>query len=577
MRTIIPLLFMAIIWSCSKPELLLSENSDLAIGVAKPSTLRKNEADTFRLNLLTNSFVTGYANQIKADVEIHILGVDNKVMNTYDDSALGRDLFFFTTKEAGMYSIVVKPFQESEGDYELFISNAEELAKEPEARVDQLANAMIPGDGPGASIAVIKDNKMVYSKGFGYANLEYGIKNTGQTIFHIASVSKQFTGFAIAMLADQGKLSMQDDIRKHIPELPDFGTPITLKHLVHHTSGMRDQWNLLALAGWRLDDVITHDQIMRLLVKQRELNFKPGEEMVYCNTGFTLLAEVVHRVTGQSFPVWMKENVFMPLEMNSTLFYDDHEKIVPNRAYSYYLRDTVFKKSVLSYANVGATSLFTTVEDLGKWAINFDSMKVGNPRIMEKMEERFILNKGDTMSYGYGQGIGKYKGLKTISHGGADAGYRTMLLRFPEQHFDVVVFSNLGSFSPGGMSFAIADAYLSDLYVEEPKKEELPAEEKKEEKTDLSTIVLTDYQGRFYSDELETFYDLEVVNDTLVAHHQRHDDVKLTAHKPDGFNSNRWWIGRITFTRGTANKVIGFEVNSGRVRGLKFRKLVSKF
>lgn len=577
MRLIILLLFITLIWSCSKPEQrLLSENSDLTIGEAKPSTLNKNEADTFQLNLLANSFITGYANQIKADVEINILGVDNKVMNTYDDSALGHDLFFFTTKEAGIYSIVVKPFQESEGDYELYISNVEELAKEPEGRVDQLANAMIPGDGPGASIAVIKDNKMVYSKGFGYANLEYGIKNTGQTIFHIASVSKQFTGFAIAMLADQGKVSMQDDIRKYIPELPDFGTPITLNHLVHHTSGLRDQWNLLAIAGWRLDDVITHEQIMRLLVKQRELNFKPGEEMVYCNTGFTLLAEVVHRVTGQSFPAWMKENVFMPLEMNSTLFYDDHEKIVPNRAYSYYLRDTVLKKSVLSYANVGATSLFTTVEDLGKWAINFDSMKVGNSRIMEKMEDRFILNKGDTMSYGYGQGIGKYKGLKTFSHGGADAGYRTMLLRFPEQHFDVIVFSNLASFSPGGMSYAIADTYLSSLYVEEPKKEEEPPAKKEEEKIDLSKVKLADYQGRFYSDELETFYDLEVVNDTLIAHHQRHDDVKLTAYKPDAFNSNRWWMGRVTFTRGSANKVIGFEVNAGRVRGLKFRK-INKF
>jgi CubicO group peptidase (beta-lactamase class C family) len=407
--------------------------------------------------------------------------------------------------------------------------------------------------------------------------MEYEINNTGQTIFHIASVSKQFTGFAIAMLADQGKISMQDDIRKYIPELPDYGTPITLNHLVHHTSGLRDQWNLLGLAGWRLDDVITHDQIMRLLCKQRELNFQPGEEMVYCNTGFTLLAEVVHRVTGQSFPAWTKENIFMPLEMKSTLFYDDHEMIVPNRAYSYRLQDTVMKKSVLSYANVGATSLFTTVDDLAKWTINFDSIKVGNAGIMEKMEERFILNRGDTMSYGYGQGIGKYKGLKTVSHGGADAGYRTMLLRFPEQHFTVIVFSNLANFSSGGMSFVIADAYLSELYVEEPKKEEEPPAPEAKEEVDLSKIRLSDYQGRFYSDELEIFYDFEVINDTLIAHHQRHDDVKLTAQAIDKFNSNRWWMGNLSFTRSAANKVTGFEANSGRVRGLKFRKLTNKF
>ncbi|MDX1286002.1 MAG: serine hydrolase domain-containing protein, partial [Draconibacterium sp.] len=292
-------------------------------------------------------------------------------------------------------------------------------------RIDSLFLKWSNNNSPGAAITIVKNGEIEYKAGYGLANLEYNIPVTPQTVFHIASVSKQFTAFAVLLLENEGKLSMDDDIRKHIPEVPDFGEKITLKHLVHHTSGMRDQWNLLAMAGWRLDDVITKEHILKLVAKQKDLNFKPGEKFMYCNTGFTLLAEVVERVSGQSFAEYTKENIFMPLKMNSTLFYDNHEKIVKNRAYSYKGFRNNPIKSVLSYANAGATSLFTTVEDISLWAANFEEPVVGNQQIFAKMEERAILNNGDTISYAYGQSIGKYKGLKTITHGGADAGYRT--------------------------------------------------------------------------------------------------------------------------------------------------------
>lgn len=574
MRHLSVLLVFFIFFSCSRQPstLLLPENSDLTLGLAVKDSLKKTEADTFRVNLAANAFVTGFANQITLDVELHILGPDKKETNSYDESARGHDYFFFNAKEAGLYAIVVKPFRENEGAYELTITQAEPIATDPAKRVDQITAAMIPPDGPGATIAIMKDNQLVYSKGFGQANLEYDIHNTPQTIFHIASVSKQFTAFAIALLAEEGKLSIHDDIRKYLPELHDFGTPITINHLVHHTSGLRDQWNLLAMAGWRLDDVITRNQIMRLISKQRELNAQPGEEFNYCNTGYTLMAEIVSRVTGKPFPEWMAERVFIPLDMKSTLFYDDHERLVPNRAYSYYMRDTTYKKSVLSYANAGATSLFTTPEDLLKWAMNFETMKVGNAKVMAMMEEKFILNKGDTINYAYGQDISKYKGLKTAAHGGGDAGYRTFLVRFPEQKFAVAVFSNLASFSPGGLSYSIADAYLSDLYQEEPKKEEPPRPEEKKEPFDATQVKLNEYEGKYYSPELETFYELEVVNDTLVAHHQRHDDFKIMPKAADVFSSTAWWMGDLRFTRNGARKVDGLKASNGRVKNLDFRK-----
>lgn len=554
-------------------DMLLAENSDLVVG--KPtalSTLKKHVADSFRINLESGTFVYGFADQLSVDVVVEIYGPDKKKLASFDQPARGHEPYKFTTTASGIYRIVIAPFQENVGDYTLLINGAEAAAKDPEGRAEQIIAASLgQGVTPGASIAVQKDGKIIYSKGFGYADLEYDIKNSPTTIFHIASVSKQFTAFAIAMLADQGKLKLTDDIRKYLPELQDYGSVITINHLIHHTSGLRDQWNLLMMAGWRLDDVITQRQIMRLISRQKDLNFKPGEEMLYCNTGFTLMAEIVNRVTGESFAEWTKKNIFDPLEMKNTLFYDDHEKIVKNRAYSYYAVPGGFKKSVLNYANAGATSLFTTVEDLSLWAINFETMKVGNQKVMDMMNQRFILNNGDTIDYAFGQVIEKYKGLNSFSHGGGDAGYRTYLLRFPDQHFSVSVFSNLASFDPGGISYELADMYLAnDLIAEKEKTEAPPAEPAKEIPFDPASVKLTEFTGTFYSPELETSYTLVVVNDTLTAHHQRHDDLKLIPSKADGFTTN--FLGNLEFTRNNKHQIIGLKASNGRVRNLVFNK-----
>jgi CubicO group peptidase (beta-lactamase class C family) len=558
-------------------EGVLAGHSDLKVGVATPrATLKKHAVDTFRLSLEKDVMVYGYADQLTADMVVEIYGPDKKMLRHFDGPARGPESFDFNSTMSGIYKIVVTPFEDQTGDYTLLLKGVETLATNPEGRVDQMMRVTL-GDSaitPGASIAVQRDGKLIYSKGFGYADLEYGIKNTPTTIFHIASVSKQFTAFAIAMLADQRKLSLNDDIRKYLPELHDFGDVITINHLVHHTSGLRDQWNLLMMAGWRLDDVITQKQIMRVISRQRDLNFKPGEEMLYCNTGFTLMAEIVSRVTGESFPEWTRKNIFEPLDMKNTLFYDDHEKIVKNRAYSYYETNGGYKKSVLNYANVGATSLFTTVEDLNKWAVNFEKMEVGNQNVMKLMNQRFVLNKGDTINYAFGQSVDKYKGLNAYSHSGGDAGYRSYLLRFPDQHFSVAVFSNLASFNPGAIGYALADLYLAKDIKPEKVKEETPAPPQPKVLFDASKMKLSDYTGTFYSPELETSYAFEVVHDTLVSHHQRHDDFKFIPVKEDGFTSRGGYLGSIDFTRDAKKKVTGLKASNGRVRNLVFTKQV---
>lgn len=367
---------------------------------------------------------------------------------------------------------------------------------EKEKQVDELFTKWDTDNTPGAAVAIVKDGAIIYKKGYGIANLEYDIPITPSSIFHIASVSKQFTVFSILLLEKQGKLSLDDDIRKFIPEVPDFGKTITLRHLASHTSGLRDQWNLLSMAGWRMDDVITKEHVLKLVSKQKELNFNPGEEYAYCNTGFTLLAEVVSRVSDMSFAEFTKENIFDPLEMNHTLFYDDHEKIVKNRAYSYQPDSAGYKKSVLNYANVGATSLFTTVEDLSLWAMNFMDIKVGDSTSINKMNTLAVLNNGETFGGALGQFVGDYKGINQIEHGGADAGYRSYLSRYPSENFAVIVFSNSSEFNTGGIAHQIVDIYLKDKLKPEDKPEELN-EGTNSEAITVDENVLNTYVGDF--------------------------------------------------------------------------------
>jgi len=364
----------------------------------------------------------------------------------------------------------------------------------PNEQVDEIFAFWDTDDAPGIAVAVVKDGAILYKKGYGLANVEYDIPIEPSTIFHIASISKQFTVFAVLLLEKQGKLSLDDDIRTYIPEVPDFGKKITLRHLASHTSGLRDQWNLLSIAGWRLDDVITKEHVLKMVSKQKELNFDPGDEFAYCNTGFTLLAEVVARVSDMSFAEFTKEAIFEPLQMNNTLFYDDHEKIVKNRAYSYYKDGTGLKKSVLNYANVGATSLFTTVEDLSLWAMNFSNIKVGDATILEAMNTPAILNNGKTFGGALGQFVGTYKGLTEIQHGGADAGFRSYLTRFPDENFSVMVFSNSGEVNAGGLAHKVVAIYLKDKLASKPK---VVAPEKPDEAISIDSAILNTYVGDF--------------------------------------------------------------------------------
>jgi CubicO group peptidase (beta-lactamase class C family) len=365
-----------------------------------------------------------------------------------------------------------------------------------EQQIDQIFAEWNKAQTPGASVAIVKDGRIIFKKGYGSANLEHNIPNNPSTVFEIASVSKQFTAFAMLLLENQGKLSLDDDVRKFIPELPDYGKVITLKHLLYHTSGIRDEMDLLCMAGWRYDDVITHEQIINLTCRQKELNFPPGAEYQYSNTGYTLLAEVVSRISGQSFADFTRDHIFKPLGMTSTLVRDNYEQIVSNLAYSYYDDDNVYKKNVLSSANIGASSLLTTVEDLSLWAMNFEYPIVGSKNLIQKMNERGTLNHGETISYALGQDVNQYKGLTIIDHAGAVAGYRSLLVRFPEQHFSVILLSNNASFDTQGTAIKIAEVFLKDQFVAEKPVEAAPPPTGEKEFNGDPELIAT-YAGKY--------------------------------------------------------------------------------
>ena len=332
---------------------------------------------------------------------------------------------------------------------------------EKNRKIDRIFKKWDRASSPGCALGVVKDGKLIRAVGYGSMNLEYGLPITSSTVFHVASVSKQFTCFAVALLAAEGKLSLDDDIRKYVPEVPDFGRCITIRHLIHHTSGFRDQWDLLVLAGWRMEDVITLEDVMALVRRQKELNFDPGTRFLYCNTGYTPLAVVVERVSGKSLRVFARKKMFKPLGMKNTHFHDDHQHIVKNRAYCYARgRWMGFKKIVLSYAIVGATSLFTTVEDLARWQENFTTARVGGRKVVEMMLTRGTLNNGRKLNYSSGLLHGEYRGFKTIEHSGGDAGFRCHMVRFPGQRLSIIVLGNLASLRTKALALNVAGLYL---------------------------------------------------------------------------------------------------------------------
>ncbi|HEX5166045.1 MAG TPA: serine hydrolase domain-containing protein, partial [Thermomicrobiales bacterium] len=330
------------------------------------------------------------------------------------------------------------------------------------AQIDDIFSEWDRIDSPGMAVAVIHNGEIIHQRGYGMSNLDHAIPIESDSVFHVASVSKQFTAFAIALLAHDGKLSLDDDLRTHVPELPDLGQTITIRHCIHHTSGLRDQYGLFRLAGWRDDDTQTLADVLDFAYRHERLNFTPGDEYRYCNTSYTLLALIVERVSGQSFRSFVNDRLLAPLGMTDSHIHDDHTAIVPRRTSAYNTRDDGSLKVANSTVSaVGAICLFTTAEDLAKWVRNYQTRDVAGD-ILDAAFTSGALNSGHPTHYGYGLALSTYRGLRTIGHGGSDSGYRAQVTWFPDADLGVVILANLATIKPGPLALRIADIVIPD-------------------------------------------------------------------------------------------------------------------
>lgn len=347
------------------------------------------------------------------------------------------------------------------------------------ARVDAVFAAFDKPGSPGCALGVARDGKMIYSRGYGMANLEHNIPLTSKTVFDIGSTSKQFTAASILLLAQQGKLTLDDDIRKYVAELPAYDRPITIRHMLHHISGLRDYLTLMSLAGTDFDGVTTAADALRIIARQKALNFSPGDEFLYSNSGFFLLSVIVERAGGKSLPQFARQNIFEPLGMNNSHFHDDHTMVVPGRATGYSPRPASagggFRVDMSGFEQTGDGAVYTTVEDLMLWDQNYYQPKVGGQQLLADLQTTGVLTDGEKITYARGLVVDKYRGLPIVSHGGSWAGYRAELLRFPEERFSVICLCNTGNSNPSALARQVADIFLAERLAAATAKAAPPA------------------------------------------------------------------------------------------------------
>jgi len=625
------------------------------------ATLSAEDKQIYSIHAESDNYILGRVNQISVDVELRILDPEGSPVSTIDSRTRGTEQFSFETEAEGQYTIEVSSKEEEHGDFSIVLERLEPVETDPSRLADQLMARYDRDDTPGGVISVFKDGQTLFSRAYGMANLSYDIPFQVDTVTNIGSTSKQFTAFAIMLLQEQGLLSLDDDIREHVPELPQFDEIVTVRHIITHTSGLREFLNLLSMSGRRLDhgDYIGRDEIIGIIQRQPALQNSPGSEWNYNNTAYALAALIVERISGQTFTEFMNNNVFGPIGMQDSLVRSSPEHIVKNNSAGYIPNpDGGYLEARDLGGAVGAGSIYTTVEDLQRWVENFRETRLGNSAIFEEMMTSYVLTDGEPTDYGYGLTIDEQGGLKRVHHGGADVAHRSMLAYFPEINAGITTQSNNAGFD-GSIAFQLAEAFFGDamvteldeineaggpefdrenydpesfdelvgryelddvpdfiisfsrdgdtLYAEAAGQSQLEIVPTSELSFDLTSVdaslefhrneegtvdsltlnqggeqhatrlntelweptngELSVFTGRYYSDEIETFYVMEMGEEQLTLSQRRLDDVELSPTEKDKFSGGQL---SLSFERDRNDQVIGFYLSNGRTRGVRF-------
>jgi CubicO group peptidase (beta-lactamase class C family) len=415
--------------------------------------------------------------------------------------------------------------------------------------------------GPGCAVGIDRAGAPRVTRAFGAADLEYDIPNRPETIFEAGSISKQFTAAATVLLALDGKLDLSDDVRKYVPELPAYQRPITIRHLLNHTSGLRDWGSVEDLAGWpRGTRAYTHDHVLDILVRQRALNYPPGDRYSYTNSGYNLLAIIVSRVSGKPFATFSRERLFTPLGLTSTQWRDDFRRVVKGRAQAYSKSDGQWELD-MPFENVhGNGGLLTTVSDLLTWTAMLERPTPAWKAMVDSMHVRGRLTNGDTIDYALGLFVSDYRGLHRVEHSGATAGYRADVLRFPGRGLAVAVLCNAGSAAPTAYANQLVDSLLA------PALGPVAARPPQRPRADSSTwrpngATLDAYAGSYYSPDVETAVEVSIANGALTAFRRPATRTQLRPIAADTFAlaSDRVW-----FTRDASGRVTALHIGVGR-------------
>lgn len=643
--------------------------ADRALPVAESTadSLGADDEHSYTIDLAADRFVYGVAEQHTVDVVIEVHSPDGSELARIDVTGEGPEPFQFETEAEGVHRLVVTSFEEDAGRYTLRLDGAEPIATAPSDRVRQLVHR-VSGDAPGVAVGVVKDGSLIYTEAFGMADLTTGTPFTVDTRSNIGSVSKQFTAMGVLLLAQDGQLSLDDPVTKHLPNVKAFEDTVRIRHLLTHTSGYRESINTLAMAGVRFDrgDYISQEDIVDVVQRQPELQNKPGTKWNYNNTGYQLLADVIATVSGMSFPEYMDDRVFGPLGMNRTMIRAPRSQVVPGSARGYTMSDGSYREGIDLPAAMGAGGIYATLSDLAKWIDNFNTHELGGPGAYEQMTTPYVLANGDTTAYGLGVFVQDIRGLKTIQHGGADMAHRAQVTYFPELNAGIIMMTNNAT-APGSLPLDVAEAFFGDdmepvkpgsaapadtstasfepadmtaedfesfvgryeldnvpgfvlTFMQEdgtyytqatgqprleirptgPSTFELVRVEARVEFQDVedgkaqsltlfqngvqtasrikrdpwspTSDSLKAYEGRYYSEELQTAYVMTVREGQLVLTHTRLDDITLKPGQEDQF-SGAFPVMDVEFVRDEAGKVMGLRAGNGRTSGVRFDKV----
>jgi CubicO group peptidase (beta-lactamase class C family) len=453
-------------------------------------------------------------------------------------------------------------------------TNLEPRASNLDGRAVDAVFSGITRESPGCALGVFQNGAMAYARGYGVASLEHDVPITESSVFYAGSVSKQFTAMAAALAIGQGKLAYEDPIRKYLPELPAYADAVKVRHLIHHTSGLRDYNTLLAIAGRRDEEAWDNRAVLRITARQKALNFEPGAEYLYSNTGYTLLATIVERATGTAFATYADEQIFKPLGMTSSHFHTDVRRLVQHRALGYGGRSGAWTLDTPLNERAGAGGLYTNVPDLLKWDENFYTGKVGGAALLKQIQTRASLNDGTTIGYAWGLQIGQYRGAPIVEHSGSLGGYRAHLLRVPSQHVSVALLCNGASIAPTTLVRRVADLVIGNRFtdaVPAPRPGGVVGSVAGRVPDSTTATANRAYAGSYYSDELDTTVTVIARGDEVLMQRET-DPAPIAAQMhgpPDQFTFRGYTV---KFTPDAAKTVTGFTLDAGRVRGIVFAR-----